>query len=230
MLRDLPFYLPLLFIFTVVLTFVFFLAAIKKNNSNKKVLLISLLLVTWLALHAILGLDGFYTVTGNTPPRFALSVAPAFLFIIILFLMPSGRKFVDTLSPEILTRLHIVRVFVEIILWWLFLEKYIPKIMTFEGRNFDIVAGVTAPFIAYFGYLKRSLSRMFMLLWNIACLLLLINIIVIAILSAPFTFQQFAFDQPNVAVLYFPFVWLPCFIVPVVLFSHLALIRKLLKH
>ena len=56
-----------------------------------------------------------------------------------------------------------------------------------------------------------------------------INIVVNAILSAPFTFQQFAFDQPNVAVLYFPFVWLPCFIVPVVLFSHLVLIRQLLK-
>ncbi|HVF96549.1 MAG TPA: hypothetical protein VM871_04480, partial [Flavisolibacter sp.] len=39
----------------------------------------------------------------------------------------------------------------------------------------------------------------------------------------------FAFDQPNIAVLYFPFIWLPSFIVPVVLLSHLVCIRQLLK-
>jgi hypothetical protein len=38
----------------------------------------------------------------------------------------------------------------------------------------------------------------------------------------------FAFDQPNIAVLYFPFNWLPSCIVPLVLLSHLAAIRQLL--
>jgi hypothetical protein len=54
-----------------------------------------------------------------------------------------------------------------------------------------------------------------------------LNIVVNAALSAPVPFQQFAFDQPNIAVLYFPFVWLPGFIVPLVLFAHLAAIQKL---
>ena len=40
-------------------------------------------------------------------------------------------------------------------------------------------------------------------------LALLVNIVGNAILSAPFQFPQFAFDQPNHAVLYFPFIWLP---------------------
>jgi len=101
--------------------------------------------------------------------------------------------------------------------------------MTFEGRNFDILAGLSTPFIAYFGFTKKTIGRKFLLAWNIICLLLLLNIVVNAILSAPFVFQQFAFDQPNIAILYFPFVWLPGFIVPVVLFSHLVLIRRLSK-
>jgi hypothetical protein len=49
-----------------------------------------------------------------------------------------------------------------------------------------------------------------------------------AILSAPGLFQTRAFDQPNVGVLYFPFVWLPGFIVPAVLLSHLVVLTKLL--
>ncbi|HUQ96495.1 MAG TPA: hypothetical protein VM010_02440, partial [Chitinophagaceae bacterium] len=39
---------------------------------------------------------------------------------------------------------------------------------------------------------------------------------------------QLAFDQPDIAVLYFPFVLLPGVVVPVVLLSHLAAIRQLL--
>ncbi|MDB6080057.1 MAG: putative transrane protein of unknown function, partial [Akkermansiaceae bacterium] len=49
------------------------------------------------------------------------------------------------------------------------------------------------------------------------------------LLSAPFPFQRLALDQPNVAILSFPFIWLPTFIVPVVLFTHLASIRQLAR-
>ncbi len=230
MLDNLPFYIPLLFIVTTLVTLLFFIAAVKKNNSNKTVARVLVIIIIWMALHAVLGFTKFYTVTNTLPPRFALMVVPAFLLILILFLTQSGRRFIDSLSMKILTQLHVVRIFVELVLWWLFLYKYIPQLMTFEGRNFDILAGLTAPFITYYGFVRRKLGNTFKLVWNIICLLLLINIVVNAVLSAPFAFQQFAFDQPNVAVLYFPFVWLPCFIVPVVLFSHLVLIRRLLKN
>ena len=230
MLNDLPFYIPLLFIFTALLTFLFLIAAIQLNNPGKAIARVSVIVICWLLIQAILGYKGFYTVTDTMPPRFSLLVLPPFLFILILFLTSAGRRFIDSLSMKFLTQLHVVRFFVEIILLWLFIYKYIPQLMTFEGRNFDILSGITAPFIAYFGFTKRKLSNTFMLVWNIICLLLLINIVVNAVLSAPFTFQQFGFDQPNIAVMYFPFVWLPCFIVPVVLFSHLVLIRRLLKN
>ena len=228
MLKDLPFYIPLVFIFVTIITYWLFIASARKNNSNKTIFIISVVIIIWLALHATLAKRYFYTVTNTLPPRLAFAVVPMLLLIFFLFITKPGRKFIDSLSMKILTQLHVVRVFVEVILWWLFLYKYIPQLMTFEGRNFDILAGLTAPFIAYYGFVKHRLSNTFMLVWNVICLLLLINIVVNAVLSAPFPFQQFAFDQPNVAVLYFPFVLLPCFIVPVVLFSHLVLIRKLL--
>jgi hypothetical protein len=68
-----------------------------------------------------------------------------------------------------------------------------------------------------------------MLAWNFICLGLLFNIVINAILSVPTPFQKFGFDQPNVAVLYFPFTWLPACVVPLVLLSHLASIRILLQ-
>jgi hypothetical protein len=100
--------------------------------------------------------------------------------------------------------------------------------MTFEGRNFDILSGLSAPFIYYFGFVKRRLSNALILGWNFICLALLINIVANAILSVPTPFQKFAFDQPNIGVLYFPFNLLPACVVPLVLLSHLVAIRRLL--
>lgn len=130
---------------------------------------------------------------------------------------------------KLLTLLHVVRIPVELVLYSLFIYKQVPELMTFEGRNFDILAGLSAPFIYYFGFIKKKINQKVILLWNIACLGLLFNIVVNAVLSTPVPFQQFAFDQPNAAILYFPFVWLPGCIVPLVLFSHLVVIKRILR-
>ena len=45
-----------------------------------------------------------------------------------------------------------MRVGVEVVLFWLFIKRVVPESMTFEGRNFDIISGITAPFVAYFAY------------------------------------------------------------------------------
>jgi hypothetical protein len=152
------------------------------------------------------------------------------LTIIWLFASVKGREFLDSLPLTRLTYLNLVRIPVEIGLFCLFLHKAVPELMTFEGRNFDIFSGLTAPIIAYFGVTKAKLNRQILLAWNLICLGLLINIVVNAFFSAPFPFQKFAFEQPNIAVLNFPFSWLPTFIVPIVLFAQLISIRQLLKY
>lgn len=220
---NLPVYISIVFILTTCLTIYFFYKA--TNNSIRSVIIILL----WLTIQTIVSLKGFYTVTKTMPPRFLLVLLPPILLIAFLFFTVNGRRYIDSLNVKWLTLLHIVRIPVELVLFWLFLHKAVPQLMTFNGRNFDIISGLTAPFIFYFGFLKKTLSRKFILIWSFICLGLLINIVVIAILSAPFIFQQFGFEQPDIAILYFPFVWLPCCIVPLVLLAHLATIRQFLK-
>ncbi len=124
---------------------------------------------------------------------------------------------------------HVVRIFVELVLYGLFLDRMVPEIMTFAGRNFDILAGLTAPIVFYLYFVKKKMARKLFVLWNVFSLALLFNIVITAVLSAPFSFQQFGFEQPNVALFYFPYIWLPCCVVPIVLFSHLAVIAKELQ-
>ncbi|MBK0404263.1 hypothetical protein I5M27_14800 [Adhaeribacter sp. BT258] len=220
---NLPFYIPAFFILTTGLTGWFFYRA---TNRSRVALIIALL---FLVIQMALALTGFFAVTHTVPPRLVLQAPPVVLFIISFFFFTKGKQFLDSLNLKFLTLLHIVRVPVELVLYWLFLYKGVPELMTFEGRNFDIISGLTAPLVYYFAFVKKSLSPKVILIWNFVCLGLLFNIVINAILSAPTPIQQFAFDQPNIAILYFPFVWLAGFIVPVVLLAHLAAIRQLLS-
>ncbi|MES2730750.1 MAG: hypothetical protein V4714_03345 [Bacteroidota bacterium] len=221
--ENLPTYISIVFGLTTILTVGLFYKATK----NSKATLI--ILLTWLALQTFIGQSDFYRKTDAIPPRFLLLVLPPLLFIIGLFTTSKGRQYIDSLDTKTLTILHTIRIPVEIVLFWLFVHKTIPELMTFEGRNFDILSGLTAPIIFYFGFIKNRLNKKSILLWNFICLGLLINIVANAVLSAPFPFQKFAFDQPNIAILYFPFNWLPSCVVPLVFLSHLAVIRQLLN-
>ena len=218
--QDLPIYISTLFILCTVFSVALFYKAAHRNVT------ILYILGGWLAVHGALAFTGFYTNTTGIPPRFSLTVIPPLVSILIMFVSTKGRQFIDSLDLHTITLLHVVRVPVELVLFFLFMHNVVPKAMTFEGSNFDILSGMTAPLVSYLA--RQSNNRKLLLAWNFACLGLLINIVITAVLAAPFGFQQIGFDHPNVALFYFPYVWLPAGIVPLVLLSHLVSIRQLL--
>lgn len=221
MLPNLPAYIPALFILIAVTTVWLFY---KATNYNRLALAV---LAGWMALQLVAAFAGFYQRTDTIPPRLALLIGPPLVVIISLFASKWGRQFLDSLRLDQLTILHTIRIVVEIVLFLLYTYKAVPEVMTFEGRNFDILAGLTAPFVYYLTFVRKQLSRRALLVWNIVCLGLLTNIVLTALLAAPTAFQQTSFDQPNIAIQYFPFGWLPSVVVPIVLLAHLSAIRQL---
>ncbi|WP_072008498.1 hypothetical protein [Hymenobacter sp. IS2118] len=185
------------------------------------------LLAGWLLVQGGLAYSGFYTHPVGWPPRFTLLLLPPVGLLAALFCTPRGRVWLGQLRLDRLTLLHVVRIPVELVLLGLYKADTVPQLMTFEGRNFDILAGLTAPVVYWVAFRQRRLGRRGLLLWNLLALGLLGNIVVNALLSAPSPFQRFAFGQPNVAILHFPFAWLPAVVVPLVLLAHLTAIRRL---
>jgi hypothetical protein len=220
--EQLPLYISVTFILTTVLTVFFMYQATGKSKIFLGII------TSWLLLQLILSVNGFYNTRYTIPPRLTFAVVPPFLLTFTILLSRKGRQYLDTLQLSKLTLLHSVRIPVELVLYWLYLYQAVPGLMTFEGSNPDILSGISALFIYYFIFIKRKNSPTLLLVWNFIGLALLINIVIHAVLSAPSPFQQLAFEQPNVAVFYFPFIWLPSCVVPLVLFSHLASIRQLL--
>lgn len=231
MIENLPSFISTTFILTVFLTVGIFLFAVRQSVFETfPAKLFSFLLAFWLILQAMLGIGGFYLKTDGMPPRLILfGVIPALILIISYFLF-ARENFIERLPLRILTFIHVIRIPVEIVLLWLFQQKLIPQIMTFEGRNFDILAGISAPLIAWLAFRNGKVNRTILIVWNFLTLGLLFNIVITAVLSFPFGFQQFGFDQPNRAVLYFPFNLLPTVVVPLVLFAHLISLWKLFKN
>ena len=220
---NLPIYITVIFVLTTIFTVAFFY---KAAHHSRNFLIVA---VAWVIIQAVLALRIFYTVTTTIPPRIILLGIPPLLIIACLFLTTRGKHFLDGLDIKWLTILHIIRIPVELVLFWLSINKVVPQLMTFEGRNFDIASGLMVPIIYYLFFVKKSWRKSLLLTWNFICLALLLNIVVNAVLSVPTAFQQFAFDQPNIAILYFPFNLLPAVVVPLVLLSHLAAIRKLMN-
>jgi hypothetical protein len=215
-----PLSIQLLFAGSAILSLVLFWRAAHFS----KPVLYSLLF--WLGLQSALGSKGFYLETDTFPPKIGLMVIPPFLAMLLLFILPQGRSFLNGLDKRFLVLVHMVRIPVEIGLYGLFLKQLVPQNMTFEGGNFDILSGISALAIYWFGYKTKALDQKWLIAWNLICLGLLFNVVGKGILSAPSVFQQLSFDQPNRAVLYFPVNLLPALIVPLVLFSHLALLRR----
>lgn len=226
--KSLPIYIPIIFILTTFLTIGFLFYAVRQTvfeTIPAKILLF--IIPFWLLFVSTLALVGFYTKTDTVPPRLLMfAVFPA-LFVIIFYFVFFRRNFIEKLPLKTLTALSIIRIPVELVLLWLYQNGQVPEIMTFEGRNFDILSGITAPIVAWLAFRNGKTNRTLLIIWNVFALLLLFNIVIIAVFSLPSPIQQFGFDQPNRAVLYFPYIWLPAVIVPIVLFSHLASLYKL---
>jgi hypothetical protein len=192
----------------------------KKSIRNK--ILIGLAL--WLVVVCATSLSGFLQDFKSVPPRLLVILAPMFIAIIVLTFNKNLKEILAQIPAKNLVRIQVFRVLVEILLWLLFLENLLPIQMTFEGRNFDVVAGATAPLAAYF----LSNNRKALIVWNILGLGLLFNIVTIAILSVPGALRYFMNEPVNTIVTYFPIVLLPAFLVPLAYTLHFFSLRQLL--
>jgi hypothetical protein len=226
-----PLYLSALFILTTLATLLLLIWVVRgvATYSIRKTAVVVGGLTLWLFIQWGLSINRVYSsnLSAQPPKLLILGIFPPVLCLIYLFTGKAGKGFIDKLPLRRLIYLNLVRILVEVGLMLLYINKWVPKLMTWEGGNWDIISGLSAPLVAYYVFGKHAVNRKFLLTWNIFCLVLLVNILIRAVLSAPFPFQKLAFDQPNIAILNFPVVWLPTFIVPVVLFGQLVSIRKL---
>ena len=161
---------------------------------------------------------------------FPLNVLPVLIVplatILVITFSKTFREIIIHVPAQNLVRLQSFRVFVEILLWALFMQNQLPVQMTFEGRNFDVLSGLSAPIVAYL-ISRQKLSHTVLLIWNVLCLGLLLNILGTAILSMPTPLRLFMNEPANTIVNVFPVSWLPGLLVPLAYGLHFFSLRQL---
>ena len=230
MIEGLPVYIPVVFVLTTLFTVgIFSYAVVKAGLGSLPAKLLLAFLAIWTILQTVLALNGFFQDFETVPPR-TFAFGPMPFFILTIAFLVFFPDFVSKMPLRILTWIHVIRIPVELVLLWLFQNGLVPVEMTFEGRNFDILSGITAPVVYFLAFRVGKVNRTLLIIWNLAALALLVNIVSIAVLAFPSPFQMVGLNQPNIGITYFPFVWLPAIVVPIVFFSHIASLWKLIDH
>jgi hypothetical protein len=182
-------------------------------------------------LFAYIAIPGYLARTGalggwdaTPPPALALILGLTALTVLIVF-SAIGARIADGIPLAAIVLLQSFRIAVEWVLHRLYLEGTVPMQMTWSGRNFDVVTGITGLLLGLALLRGKQAPRALVLGWNVLGIALLANIVVVAVLSTP-ALHRFP-DPPNLLPGTFPWVWLPSFLVQVALGSHLLVFRRL---
>jgi len=184
-------------------------------------------LVGWLALTGVLAERGFFEDFRSMPPRMLLGVGPALLALFALTFSRRIAPLLAALPPAWPVAAQSFRIAVEIVLWRLAVAGAIPELLSFHGRNVDILVGLTAPVVAYACFVRRAWPARVAGWWNWAGVVILLNVVVHAQLSAPTPWRIFETDPPATFIADWPYIWLPAFLVPVAWLLHAVSLRQL---
>jgi len=189
---------------------------------------VSMLVVTaWVALLGYLSLSGVFANFQSLPPRMLPALLVPLIAGFLLLRTAGARQLLARTPPQWPIYAQSFRIVMEIILWLLFLQHRAPAIMTFEGRNADILVGLTAIPVAYLCFVRRAWSPRVAFWWNVAGILILLNVVVHAQLSTPSPLRVFVTDPPVTFIAYWPYILLPGFLVPLAWLLHAASLIQL---
>lgn len=190
----------------------------------------ALFLTGWLVYVTLLSFTGVFASL-SLPPRIPLLlVLPAFTFMAYFFRSNRFTAIINATPASWLIYAQSFRIAVELMLAGMFMHGLLPKAATFEGYNYEIVIGITALLVGYFGYIRHSFSSTFILLWNVAGLCTLATVVFIIISYAYNPVMWPGADSHFIEHFgAFPYTLLAGFLMPLAVFMHIFSIVKIVR-
>ena len=198
-------------------------AGAASRASFRAALLTLLAAVAWMTASWVAASSGVLGQWDRRPPPFAILILVTLGLSFGLAFGRVGTRLARETPLWMLVGVHAFRLPLELAMHEMYERGVMPVQMSYSGRNFDIVTGITAIVVAW---LVRSGGggRGLVLAWNCLGLALLVNVVIVAILATP-VFAYFGPEHLNVWVTQVPFVWLPAVMVLAALAGHLLVFR-----
>jgi hypothetical protein len=164
----------------------------------------------------------------TVPPTIAVVIVISLALALRIGLSSTGGTIAAGVPLALLVGVQGFRLPLELLMHRAYAEGLMPVQMSYSGRNFDIITGITALVLAAALWLApQRVSPKLVLLWNVMGFGLLLNVLTVAILSTPTPLRVFMNEPANVWITQAPFVWLVAVLVPTALAGHLVIFRRL---
>ena len=164
----------------------------------------------------------------TVPPTMAVVLVASFALALRMGTGPTGTRLAERVPLALLVGIQGFRLPLELLLHRAYGEGLMPVQMSYSGRNFDIVTGISALLLAaWIAASGGRVPRWVVGAWNAMGALLLANVVTIAILSSPVPFRVFMNEPSNVWITQAPWVWLPCVFVFAAIAGHVVVFRRL---
>ena len=197
---------------------------ISRDAVRRRTVVAGCLTMCWVAATGLAAARG--VLHFSPPPTMLVLFALIFGAAIALAASRVGKQLAVGLPMAALVGYQSFRVVVELLLHRAYVEGLMPVQMSYSGRNFDIITGVTALALGA-GLVRGSPPPWVVLGWNTLGLALLANVVTVAFLSAPTPLRVFMNEPANVWITRAPWVWLPAVMVLAALGGHLLVYRRL---
>ena len=158
------------------------------------------------------------------PPTMMLLVPVMTALAIGLGVSRVGWRLATGLPLWILVASQSFRLPLELVMHEAYEAGLMPVQMSYSGLNYDIVTGASAVLVAILLATRRAGVRVAKW-WNVLGTLLLCNIIIVALLSAPTPMRVFKTQPPNTWITGPPYIWLPAVLVAFAILGHIVIYR-----
>jgi hypothetical protein len=198
-------------------------AGVSAPDARQAARTVVLALCAWLAVVAALAFGGVLSPTAR-PPRWPLLPLVAFSALVLATRSLQAKRVLSAIPPAWPIVAQTFRVGVELALFALHAAGQAPKQITFEGRNFDVLVGLSAPWVGWLvarGRIGAKGARA----WNFLGLAVLANTVVTVATSTPGPLHLGWPGAPFTALTTWPIVWLPAFLMPLAVLLHVVSIR-----
>jgi len=181
-------------------------------------------LAIWLVYVGLFSSLGYMRDPSLRPPGILWVVGPVVLFVVFVVRSNIAARVAAAIPLWLMLGFGSFRIGVELLVHRLWEDGLVPKLLTYEGGNVDMIIGLSAPIIAWIASRGRPGLRLAMG-WNVLGLLSLANVTASAVLTGPI--KLISAEVPTVAMGFFPYAFIPGFFVPLAVTLHVLAIRAI---
>ncbi|MEX0291121.1 MAG: hypothetical protein AB3N14_18605 [Flavobacteriaceae bacterium] len=197
---------------------------------RKRVLVLGLGLCIWFVYILLIASSGFLQ-DFSLPPRFPIFlIFPAFIFTGVVLYKYRNSEVLTAIPKSWAVYYQTFRIVIESLFVGSVAAGLLHPEVTFEGYNYDIIFGFSAPVVGFMVFNRNIWSSKVALYWNYFGLAV-ISFIIFLFITTIFI-PSFWGETESLApleIMTFPFVLVPAFLMPSAVFMHIMSIIQLTR-